>query len=157
MKCNWNTVHPPVGMVFSNYGICCLFATFVLKVTMSVSNHRQFDCCEENPPMFTLPGPSMWRGFICHGSLIRYVKFMVAHAPGMPGTFSQPPRVSDPDMHHGTCVMHVPWCILGSITSGFLWSWWRGKHSRSMRNAQFTYLVRGPWQNRAFLFWSGMN
>ena len=22
---------------------------------------------------------------------------------GMPGTFSPPPQVSDPDMHHGTC------------------------------------------------------
>ena len=27
-----------------------------------------------------------------------------AHAPGMPGTFSPSPQVSDPDMHHGTCV-----------------------------------------------------
>ena len=50
-----------------------------------------------------------------------------AHAPGMPGTFSPPPRVSDPDMHHGTCVTHVPWCMPGSLTSSFLWSWWRGK------------------------------
>ena len=25
-----------------------------------------------------------------------------AHAPGMSGTFSPPPRVRDPDMHHGT-------------------------------------------------------
>ena len=31
-----------------------------------------------------------------------------AHAPGMPGTFSPPPQVRDPDMHHGTCVTHVP-------------------------------------------------
>ena len=36
----------------------------------------------------------------------------------MPGTFSLPPRVSDPDMHHGTCVMHVPWCMPGSLTGG---------------------------------------
>ena len=60
-----------------------------------------------------------------HGPLIRYVKLRIAHAPGMPGTFSPPPRISDPDMHHGTC--------------GFLWSRWRGKrsrHSRRMRNPQ---------------------
>ena len=65
----------------------------------------------------------------------------------MPGTFSPPPWVSDPDMHHGTCVMHVPWCMMGSLTSGFLWRPWRGKRSRQswrMRNSQFTYLVRGP-------------
>ena len=24
--------------------------------------------------------------------------------------------VSDPGMHHGTCVTHVPWCISGSLT-----------------------------------------
>ena len=44
-----------------------------------------------------------------------------AHAPGMPGTFSPPPRVSNPDMHHGTCVRHVPWCMPGSLTRVFLW------------------------------------
>ena len=50
-----------------------------------------------------------------------------AHAPGMPGTFSPSPHVSDPDMHHGTCVTHVPWCMPGSLTSGFIWNWRRGK------------------------------
>ena len=54
-------------------------------------------------------------------------KFAGAHAPGMPGTFSPSPQVSDPDMHHGTCVTHVPWCMPGSLTSGFLWNRRRGK------------------------------
>ena len=49
-------------------------------------------------------------------------KFAGAHAPGMPGTFSPSPQVSDPDMHHGTCVTHVPWCMPGSLISGFLWN-----------------------------------
>ena len=26
------------------------------------------------------------------------------------------PLVSDTDMHHGTCVTHVPWCLSGSLT-----------------------------------------
>ena len=26
--------------------------------------------------------------------------------------------VSDPGMHHGTCVTHVPWCMSGSLTCG---------------------------------------
>ena len=55
----------------------------------------------------------------------------------MPGTFSPSPRVRDPDMHHGTCVTHVPRCIPGSLTSSFFWSRWRGKRSRRMRNPQF--------------------
>ena len=66
----------------------------------------------------------------CNGPLARYVKLRVAHAPGMPGTFSPSPRVYDPDMHHCTCVMHVPWVTPGSLTSGLLWSRWRGKRSR---------------------------
>ena len=40
----------------------------------------------------------------------------------------------------GTCVTHVPWCMPASLTSGFLWSRWRGKrsrHSRRMHNRQF--------------------
>ena len=58
--------------------------------------------------------------------LTRYMKLR-AHAPGMPGTFSPSPCVSDPDMHHVTCVTHVPWCMPGSLTSGFLWSRGAGK------------------------------
>ena len=91
------------------------------------------------------------RGFICrglcHGPLARYVKLRVAHEPGIPGTFSPPPRVSDPDMHHGTCATHVPWCMPGSLTSGLLWSWWRRKrsrHSRRIRNPQFYVSGKRP-------------
>ena len=54
-------------------------------------------------------------------------KIAGAHARGMPGTFSPSPQVSDPDMHHGTCVTPVPWCMPGSLTSGFLWKRQRGK------------------------------
>ena len=42
-----------------------------------------------------------------HGPLTRFVKLRVANATGMPGTFSPPPQVNDPDMHHGTCVSAV--------------------------------------------------
>ena len=58
-----------------------------------------------------------------NGPLTRYAKFRVAHAPGMPGTLIPPPTskkppVSDPVMHHGTCVTHVPWCMPGLLTRG---------------------------------------
>ena len=59
-----------------------------------------------------------------HGPLNRYVILRVAHAPGMPGTFpplrllQRKPLVSDPGMHHGTCVTYVPWCMSGSFTRG---------------------------------------
>ena len=59
---------------------------------------------------------------------------------GNAGNVSPPPRVSDPDMHHGTCVTYVLWCMPGWLTIGFLWNWWWGKRSRyswRMRNPQF--------------------
>ena len=52
---------------------------------------------------------------------------------GMPGTVSPPPWVSDSGMHHGACVTHVPCCMPGSLTNGFLWRRWQGKCSRYSR------------------------
>ena len=34
------------------------------------------------------------------------------------GHLQRKPIVSDPGMHYGTCVTHVPWCMLGSLTRG---------------------------------------
>ena len=82
-----------------------------------------------------------------HGPLARYATLQVAHVPGMPGTFSPPPRVSDTDMNHGTCVTHVPWCMSGSLTRGFLQRRRRGKHSRQslrMRKPQFYVSGKKP-------------
>ena len=89
-----------------------------------------------------------------HGPHTRYAILSFAHAPGMQGTFSPPLRVSDPDMHHGMWMTHVPWCMLGSLTSGFLWSRWRGKrsrHSRRMRNPQFWVSVKRPMETTKLL------
>ena len=52
------------------------------------------------------------------------------------------PPVSDPGMHHGTCVTHVPWCMSISLTSGV------GENVPGIPGAcatrNFTYLARGP-------------
>ena len=52
------------------------------------------------------------------------------------------PLVSDPGMHHGTCVTQVPWCMSGSLTSG------GGENVPSIPGAcatrNFTYQARGP-------------
>ena len=90
-----------------------------------------------------------WCDLLLNGPLARYVRLWVEHSPGMPGTLF--PRVSHRDMHHGTCVTHVPWCIPGSLTSGFLWSQWREKrsrHSRRMRNPQFYASGKRPIKGR---------
>ena len=71
----------------------------------------------------------------------------------MSGTFSQPPWVSDPDMHRGTCVTHVPWCMPGSLPSGFLWSRSRGnrsRYSRRMRKSLFYASGKRPMTSVCF-------
>ena len=89
----------------------------------------------------------IFRQIYIHGPLTKYAKLWVAHAPGMSGPVSPPPRVSDPDMHHGTCVTHVPWYMPVSLTIGFLWGRWRGKrsrHSRCMRISQVCISGKRP-------------
>ena len=52
------------------------------------------------------------------------------------------PLVSDPGMHHSTCVTHVPWCMSGSLTRG------GGETVPGIPGAcatlKFTYLARSP-------------
>ena len=59
-----------------------------------------------------------WEGFPCH-------------------RLQRKPLVSDPIMHHGSCVTHVPWCMSGSLTRSGI------PGACAIRN--FTYLLRGPW------------
>ena len=84
---------------------------------------------------------------LAHGPLAGYVKLRVAHALGMPGTFSPSLRVSDPDIHHGTCVRHVSWCMPGLPTSCFV-EVGGGENVPGIPGTcsthKFTYLVRAP-------------
>ena len=51
--------------------------------------------------------------------------------------------VRDPDMHHGTIVTHVPWCMSGSLNCG------GGENVPGIpvtcATRNFTYLARSPW------------
>ena len=61
-----------------------------------------------------------------------------------------------PDMHHGTCITHLLWCMSGSLTSGFLWRrWWgkRSRHSRRMRNLQFHVSGKRPTAAHVVCTW----
>ena len=80
----------------------------------------------------------IWPPLISAMGLFPDTKLRVAHAPGMLGTFSPPPRVSDPDMHHGTCMPK-------SLISSLFWSRWRGNFRGACATRNLAYLVRGPW------------
>ena len=123
-------------------------------------NHTSYAFCFRKEAYFVNAEKYRLQGFdnvivnAINGPLTRYVKLLVEHAPWMPGTFSPPPCVSDRNMNHGTCVMHVPWCMPGSLTSGFLWSWWRGKrsrHSQRMHNPHFYVSGKRPMRTRIIL------
>ena len=52
------------------------------------------------------------------------------------------PLVNDTGMHHDTCVTHVPWCMLRSLTRGGGEK--RFRHSQRMRNPQFYVSGKRP-------------
>ena len=89
-----------------------------------------------------------------HGPLTRYAKFAGCACARNAGNiyiyiyiphhrFQSKPLASDPDMHHGTCVTHVPWCMSGELTRG------DGEKVPSIpgtcASVNFAYLARGPW------------
>ena len=89
-----------------------------------------------------------------NGPLTRYVKLLVAHAPGMPGTFSPPPisketasyrsRHTSRHVCHARAVMHV----------GIANPRWRGKwsrHPRRMRNPQFYVSGKRPMATNYYM------
>ena len=82
-----------------------------------------------------------------HGPLTRYAKLLIAHARGMPRTFSPPPkketaswrsRHASRHVRHARAVMH-----LGSLTHGDGENVPGTLGACAIRN--FKYLVRGPW------------
>ena len=60
--------------------------------------------------------------------------------------------VSDPGMHHGMCVTHVPWCMSGSLIRG------GGENVPGIPGAcathSFAYLARGPRRHVESSVWS---
>ena len=120
------TVNPDAWLFSISRKMCALCQERIqlLKPNLSVS---VLACLRRLHWSSTILTQEVHHDTMGHGPLSRYVKLRVALAPGTSGTFSPPPRVSDPDMHHGTC-------------RGFLWSRWREKrsrHSRLMHNPQF--------------------
>ena len=135
--------------VANSYPSGWINATLIFVIRHSIASRLRTAPCYATKCHITTPTPGL-HAYIETGEpwpLARYVKLQIAHAPRIPGTFSPPPRVSDPDMHHGTCVTHVLWCMPGSLTSGFRWKSVGGKrsrHSRRMRNPQFYVSGKRP-------------
>ena len=119
--------------VWSVVLLCCDFVTSL--VLMDLCNHY---------PYHTWFIAAQWQW-----NLTVWASYQIRKITGCAcaGNVSPSSRISDPDMHHGTCVTHVPWCMPESLTSSFIWNRVRGKrfrHSRCMRNPQFFVSDKRP-------------
>ena len=79
-----------------------------------------------------------------NGPLTRYVKLRVRMRRERLSRhqLQRKPLISNPGMHHGTCVTHIPWCMSGSLTCGGRGNVPGIPGACTTRN--FTYLARGP-------------
>ena len=66
--------------------------------------------------------------------------------------FPPPARVSDPDMHHGRCVTHVPWCMQGSPYLRFPLKSVMGKTCPAFPAHAQPAILR-IWQEAHFITW----
>ena len=96
--------------------------------------------CEETCYKNNCSNPSFAR--IHLHSLYSFVKLL-----RMRRESRESPGLSDPDMHHGTCVTHVSWCMSGSLTS-VSFEVGCGENVPGIpgecTTPNFTYLARGP-------------
>ena len=86
-----------------------------------------------------------------HGPLTRNVKWRVAHAPGMPGTFSPPSTLKETAIqqsrHASRYVRHTRAVIHVGIANP-RWREKRSRHSWSMRNPSFYVSVQRPMERK---------
>ena len=70
-----------------------------------------------------------WLHVWCRSTLVQWASYQIRKIAGCACAgnagnvfprrrFQRKPLVSDPGMHHGTCVTHVPWCMSRSLTCG---------------------------------------
>ena len=105
---------------------------FILMSRYDIKHQIEFITTNRNEPFFGTwvcalnfnVAKQNWICFLCHLLTLRWCRLMKAFScAGNAGNFSPPPRDSD----QGTCVTHVSWSTQGSLTRGFVSSWWRRK------------------------------
>ena len=126
-----------------------IFPVTLAKSTETAVNIRKAcgkRCLKREPPdcQITACQHTGWH----HGLLTRHINCGLRMRPECRESFphhrlQRKPLVSDPGMQHGTCITHVPWCMLGSLTRG------DRENAPGIPGAcatcNFTYLSRCPW------------
>ena len=109
--------------------------------------------------LLSQPLMAQFTAYLCHLVFIRYFTGLLPDTLivgcACPGNavnvfpaidFKEKTRVSDPDMHHVTCVTHMPWFMSGLLTRGD-WENVPGIPGACTTH-NFTYLVRCPCGSR---------
>ena len=84
---------------------------------------------------------------LSNGRLTRYVKLLVAHAPGMPGTFSPPPtskETASQRSRHASRHVRPARAVMHVRIADPRWRGRRSRHFRRMRNTQFYVSGKRP-------------
>ena len=137
---------PCISMRLTSGGRSAIFA-----VNPSLLPHKDKGCLALAPQKYMTIQCTIYEisAFLSlqHRPFARYAKLRVAMHREWWERFplhrlQRKPLVSDPGMHHGTCVTHVPWRMSGSLTrSG-------GENVPGIPGAcatrNFMYLARGP-------------
>ena len=131
----------------------CLFNKYSKPTTNEISKPRTTELFRGE---FTSDRYTPYTQRANNGPLTRFEKLWVAHtcAGNAGNVFSttdlkKKTLVSDPGMHHVTCLTHVPWCMSVSLTCG------GGGNVPGIPGAcavdNFAYLVRGPRRSVSML------
>ena len=126
--------------------VCILGLVFRYSELVVLNGH--FPTTEQTPKLTRRCALWLWYRRKCQPlASCQIRKIAGCTCAGNAGTFFPPPtskepQLSDPGMHHGTCVTHVPWCMLGSLTRG------GGENvpgiSGACATCNFAYLAKGP-------------
>ena len=97
---------------------------FTIYLAQSLQNHVDSPCHERQPALKDHLQWLLYTGFIAPWASYQIRKIAGCAWAGNAGKvyprgrLQRKPLVSNPDVHHGTCMIHVPWCMSGSLTRG---------------------------------------
>ena len=102
-----------------------------------------------------------WRdnvlGIHYNGSLTRYARSRVAHAPGMPGTFSPPPTSKETASlrsWHASRHVRLARAVMHAGIANLRWRGKRSRQSRFMRKPQFYVSGKKPMAKYRTVSWN---
>ena len=138
----WVCQHQVITWTNAKFLLVRLSGSYLGEISQGTILYNEFENCTylnychiSQVPMSMGLLPDTWN---CGSSMLRECRERFPRH-----RLQRKPLVSDPGMHDGTWVTHVPWCMVGSLT--------RGDRENvpgilgACTTRSFTHLARGPW------------